>query len=219
MAVPLHALSVVHPVADLEETVRFFTDVLSMPVRVRGADWAVVDNGSVSLRLVRSAAPPQLVALELMAADIDASAAQLLAEPGVERAGEVEWVSPSRKELRLAARAHGLELVLARDYDEDELAVVPPLPTSLPWTEQALDVVQTLLREVPVVFRGSARTRITERAEYLAVESGEVEVAPHHGIRAVIQVTPAFQLARLRQSLVALGLDPGQWASDFERDP
>lgn len=219
MEIAVHALSIVHSVESLEASLAFFGGTLALPVRTRGESWAVVDNGSIALRLEARGRSSQTLVLELSSPELVLAAAGLLLDPVVERLSEVEWVSATRQEVRLAARIHQVELVLARTYDEDELGIVPDLPTRLPWESDATTIVQGLLRDVPVVFRIGARRRITERAEYLSVLSGELDVSVSCAVQAVVQVTPAFQLDRLRRSLAALGLDPVAWAGDFEREP
>lgn len=215
----MHALSIVHSVEALEASVGFFGGTLALPVRAQGEGWAVVDNGSIALRLEARGRSSQTLVLELSSPEPVLAAAGLLLDPAVERLSQVEWVSATRQEVRLAARLHQVELVLARTYDEDELGIVPELPTRLPWESDATTIVQSLLRDVPVVFRVSARSKITERAEYLSVLGGALDVGVSCAVQAVVQVTPAFQLERLRRSLVAIGLDPVAWGGDFEREP
>lgn len=224
MNVTFHVLSVVHPVEQLAEAIAFFEAALGMPLRSRGENWAVVDNGSVSVRLEQTQPGAQRagpLTLELAVTDLDTARAALLEQPGVTLRSETLWKSADRHEVRLslAASAHDLVLELVRTYHEDELGIVPELPTQLPWEERALKLVKTLLSHVPVTFRSSARTRVTKRAEFLTVECGEVEVNAFRGVQAVVQVTPAFQLDTLRGSLSTLGLDPEGWAADFEREP
>jgi hypothetical protein len=216
MAASYHAIGVYVGVRDLGVSVEFFGSVLQMPVRVAGAGWATVDNGSISLRLVEGAAAAEPVAVELTTRDVAETTAELCALPGVEVASEVAWVHPGRQEQRLST-PHGVTLVVARDYDEDELGVVPDLPTSLPWDDVAVQTAQELLANIPVSFRTHARQEVTTHSEHLTVQAGDVVVTETIAIRAVIQLTPALKLGALRTALEARGLDPSEWEADFER--
>lgn len=212
-----HPLSVIHEVTNLDAALRLLEATLAMPVRVRGSGWAAVDNGSVSLRLIERAAPaPAPLRLELATTDIARAAQELLRDHDVTPLGAAEWVAADREEQRFAT-PHGFELVLSRRYDEDELGADPELPQNLVWHPDASRSVRALLKEVPVVFRQSARAKITRWAEHLALEAGAVEVTLAVGIQAVVQMTPAFQLSRLRQAIERLGYDPTRWEPDFER--
>jgi hypothetical protein len=216
MAANYHAIGVYVGVPNLDASVEFFGSVLSMPVRVAGAGWATVDNGSISLRLVEGRAAAEPVEVELTTRDIAETTAELCALPGVQVISRSAWPHPGRQEQRLST-PHGVTLVVARDYDEDELGVVPPLPSSLPWDDVAVQTAQELLANIPVSFRPNARKEVTSHSEYLTVQAGDVVVTETVAIRAVIQLTPALKLGALRAALAARGLDPSQWEADFER--
>lgn len=216
MATVSHTLGVVHEVADLAGAAEFLERALELPICRRGADWVEADNGSVCLRLVSARDAAGLLTLDVRTKDVEGKAAELETHAGVRALSGPDWVTPERFEIRLKG-PHGFQVCVMRVYDEDELGMTPPLPAKLPWDADATDRVQQLLRRVPVVFRDTARTKVTTRAEFLSVESGDLAVSLFHGVQAVAQTTPSFQLDRLRQAFEELGLDPAHWQADFKR--
>ncbi len=215
MAVVTHVLGLIHPVIQLESAATFCSETLGMPIKQRLADRIVLDNASVVLSLVQSAQDGEL-RLELASRNLEEEARALLLSAGVSRTSEARWVTEFRQELELSA-PHGLRLVLAREYNEDELGASVDLSTSMYWEPRAVECVKALLAEIPVAFRDTARQRVIERAEFLATEQAEDSVSWRLGVRAVVQVTPAFKLPQLRSSLLALGLQPAEFEPDFER--
>jgi hypothetical protein len=116
-------------------------------------------------------------------------------------------VSSTRREARLHV-ADWLELVVSRTYDEDELGVVPALPSSLPWRHDAEAMMKAALLCVPVAFRSDARVKATRLAEELAVvERMPLEVDMSLAARALLEVTPPFQHDRLQSVLRAHGAE------------
>jgi hypothetical protein len=208
----------VHGVTDLDAAERFFTGALSMPVRDRGEGWTLVDNASVALRLVRCRRgnTPHSLRLELVGNDLAEMAGELLQWDGVYETRPVTWVSTWRQEQWLCA-PFALELILARNYDEDELGIVPPLPTNLGWEPTALSVVQDLLRHVPVALREDARRQVTRDAENRALAEGRVVVERDEAVDVLVRRTPTFQHELLRSELTRLGLEPERWAESFAR--
>ena len=215
---PLFAASVLHRTADVEATRELLCELLGFELHFREQGDVMVGNGSVAVRLTPShGQPAAALVLELRCKAPEATARDLAGHPAVERIEEPEWVAADRKQVRVTLH-HGLELVLAHTYDEDELGVTPPLPTSLAWAADAIEALQGLLREVPVDFRGGARVKATARAELLSIELGEVSVDFDRAVQGIVQITPAFQLERLREALRSRGLDPARWHGDFSRD-
>ena len=215
---PYFAPALRHPVEAMDRALAFFEEILEMPILGRGPGWALVDNGAIAIRLepLRPEESPRELEIELRAKDFEGARALLLEHPEISALGEIEWPRPDRKEQRLQG-PFGVRLRLAREYDEDELGVIPDLPTSLEWEPEAVRLVQALLRRIPVDFRESARVRGTRRAEELAIRDGEVLVDPHLGVRAMAQITPAIRVPLVQEALRELDLDPARWAADFER--
>ncbi len=204
------AFAVIHAVDDVEQAAAFFRDVLDFREHSRGSGWAQVENGALTVRLVaadRFARAPSDLELDLATPDVSAASAALLKREGLEPLMAPTWVSADRMEARLRA-PHRVVLTLSRIFDEDALGILPELPTSLVWTEDAAAYTQRLLRFVPVSFRAQARKRVTECAETLAITAGDVTVERDTALRALVMSTPPFQHEGLRVAFRDEGVDP-----------
>ncbi len=211
-----HALGVVHWVENVGEVANFLVKELRMPLLESYGESAYLDNGSFCLRLLSGTPSGARLTIDVAASNIEEVVDGLLLNRGIIQQGEPRWVSPTRKCVSLRA-PYGFDLLVGREFDEDELGVTPVLHTNLIWSSTAIDKVQAIAREVPVAFRDSVRTRTVARAEELAVERGGLEVSPETALAGMIQVTPAIQLEILRKRLRAHGIDPEQFADDFLR--
>lgn len=213
------AFAVIHAVDDVEQAIAFFRDVLAFQERDRGSDWAQVENGALTVRLVaanRFARAPNDLELDLATPNIPAAIAALLEQEGLELLMTATWVSPERMEARLRT-PYRVVLTLSRTFDEDALGILPDLPTSLVWTEDAVASTQRLLRLVPVSFREQSRRRVTECAETLAIAAGGVTVDRDTALRALVMSTPAFQREGLRAALREEGIDPDPLFAELTR--
>jgi hypothetical protein len=207
MTLEAFPVGIIHGVADLEAALNFFQDVLGFPVRERGDEYAVCDNGSIRVRLVFDLDATQPLCFELLTRDLESSTEQLLTNAEVRLVKPAYWASSDRRQVVLAVGNY-LRLAVCRTYDEDELGLNPELPATLDWNPETDSLIRTLLKSVPAPFRTSARNRATERAEYLATIRGESEVRINDAVRALIDVTPGFQHESLAQALHASGIDP-----------
>ncbi len=163
----------------------------------------LLENGSLALRLTQGQAERPL-RLEAQVRDLS-SEAQALGAPW--QAESEERLDPHWARQRLH-HPLGLTLTLLREYSEDELDLLPPLPTHLDWQPEAVAALQQVLRQVPLDFRDAARRRATERAEYLCVVDGGLAPEPHHALQGLVDVTPAFQHPLLADAIRALGYAP-----------
>jgi len=142
------AFAVIHAVDDVEQAAAFFRDVLDFREHSRGSGWAQVENGALTVRLVaadRFARAPSDLELDLATPDVSAASAALLKREGLEPLMAPTWVSADRMEARLRA-PHRVVLTLSRIFDEDALGILPELPTSLVWTEDAAAYTQRSFR-------------------------------------------------------------------------
>lgn len=199
-----HALSVVQRVRALEPAREFLQHNLGMALRDRSDTFALLDNGSLCVRLVQDAISSSRLAIEVVSREPSET---LDALAGVARVIEpLRWVSADRQEARLAVD-DWLELVVSRKYDEDELGIVPELPVTIPWHTDASRLLRELLREVPVAFRPDARIKVVRRAEELTVEErADLSVDITIAVRALLEKTPSFQHERLLGVLALHGI-------------
>ncbi len=204
-----YAHSIIHPVSAPAEAAQFFVNALSFVEKHATQDTHVVDNGALQLRLVQSGSGPSHanwpLEIEIITEDFDASTQALVGQGDVwELTREVSTAS-DRIEKRLGT-IYGAVLVLTRQLTEDDLGTLPQLPATMPWTPNADGLVRRAVRRVPLVFRGSARKRITGRAEGLALAEDDDQVALPHAVRGLIDSTPGFQRSALIEFLTDEGV-------------
>jgi catechol-2,3-dioxygenase len=201
--------AIVHRVENLVEASDFFCHTLGFYAQNKSTNYGVLlENGAVAVRLVDDAdVLPTALNLELYSKQIDEDSAALLAIPGINLIAEQKRVHPTRLETYLQA-PHGVTITLYQEFNEDELGIMPELPISLDWEQSAVDCIQQLLTYVPIDFRQLARHRVTERAEVLAAEQGEISVALEIAVQALAETTPHFQHPTLVAALQERGINP-----------
>ena len=83
------------------------------------------------------------------------------------------------------------------------------------WSDEATEIVEELLRELPLPARESVQTSTTFRAEAAVEEAGRAQVALEDAVRAFIESTPADLRERLKHTLSYRGIDPEDFAAAF----
>lgn len=202
--------AVIHRVDDLSNAVCFFSEVLGFNQQNPTDDGELVENGALAIRLVQTSAQQaatESLNLEMQTGDIAETTTKLLASSKVLLLEEHIQISQYRVETRLQA-PYGIVITLAQEFNEDDLGILLPLPTSLDWQQDAEDCIKQMLLQVPVGFRKAARIRITERAEMLIAEQGLITVDIDCAVKALAQVTPIFQHQGLEIALKERGIDP-----------
>lgn len=203
--------AIIHRVENIAAAGDFFCTVLGFAAQNQSNYGLLLENGAVTVRLVSDAnIVSTTLNLDLYSKQLDEDSQILLAFPGISLISENVYVSPYRLETRLQA-PHALIISLFKEFNEDDLGILPALPISLDWEEQTLDCIQQLLRYIPISFRHLARTRITERAEVLAAEQGEITVALNTAVQALAETTPHFQHPILITALRERGIDSLQY--------
>lgn len=201
--------SIIHPVENLTAASTFLCQqTLGFYEKDVSEDYCLLENGAVTLRLVKNTdIPPSSLNLELQTKQLEQDTQELLTHTGISLIAENISISPYRLETRLQA-PHQFVIILFKSFDEDELGIIPPLPISLDWDEETMECIQQLLIQVPISFRDLARNRVTERAETLAAEQGQITVAEDHALNALADISPPFQQEPLIIALRERGIDP-----------
>ncbi len=83
------------------------------------------------------------------------------------------------------------------------------------WSDDAGEIVEELLRELPLPVRESVEQATRSRAEAVVGEAGRAQVALEDAVRAFIESTPADLRERLKHTLSYRGLDPEDFAAAF----
>lgn len=208
-----YVIAVIHFVSELQQAQTIFSEVLDFSLREQGEDFSLMENGALSIRLIQDleqAGHP--LQFDVSSQDLNASA-DLYARHGFCQLKDARWVHPFRQEICLQGPDY-INLTVFRDYDEDELGILPELETSLDWHHDARELTKLLIRTVPIAFRHNARRKIIESAEADAIVAGLIEVDQATAVHAVIKVTPDFQHDGLRDEMIKNGLEPQEYFSD-----
>lgn len=201
--------SVIHKVRDIKAACSFFI-FLGFEIKQNTSDWVTLENGSVSVRLIALKDNENFdhnLNLELTTKNLEEDTKDLTSYPGVSLLEKQINHSQERIENKIQC-PHNLIISLIREFDEDELGTIPPLPTSLYWEAEAEECVKQLVRIVPLSFRQNARIKITEKAEMLAASKGSITVTINDAVQALAEATPHFQHRALEEALIERGIDP-----------
>ena len=83
------------------------------------------------------------------------------------------------------------------------------------WSDEASEIVEELLRELPLPAREAVKASTTFRAEAVVEEAGRAQITLEDAVRAFIEATPADLRERLKHTLSYRGIDPDDYASAF----
>ncbi|MFA5983085.1 MAG: hypothetical protein WC782_03630 [Methylococcaceae bacterium] len=203
-------ISVIHYVEDPAAAADYLCNALGFQKKVKLSP-RVVENGAISIRLelVPSlAAYKNELNLAMQTQNLAQAVTELATFFKAELSSPACAVSIDRKEAQLIC-PHHIRLTLVEELNEDQIGILPDLPTSLIWDTRAEACIKETLRQVPVSFRELARQRVTERAEMLAAEQALLTVNLEFAVQALADVTPNFQHAQLVAALLGQGVEPG----------
>ena len=83
------------------------------------------------------------------------------------------------------------------------------------WTEEAREIIQDLLQEVPLPLRAGIEQAATTRAEAIADKTSAGRVQLETAVRAFIESTPPDLRERLKHALSYKGIDPEDYEAAF----
>ena len=188
-------------VEDLPGVQTILLDALEFTITSQGKGFSMLENGALRLRLVHSSDKSgQILNLEVNSSDIEASI-KFYQQYGFIQTGDSQWLHSAREEVTMQAEIP-VCLILSREYNEDELGIMPELQTSLEWHKNALLITQLLIKTIPITFRDIARGKIIAMAEADTIVTGQIEVDQSHAIQAIIKVTPNFQHDALKDEII-----------------
>lgn len=201
---------VIVQVSNLSSARSFYADCLGFEVLDERSESMDLEGGMTTVRLCEMRDPAPVV-LRLravsIAAVLDRVTTHARSVTGPTRTPELELVAQVQD-------ADRNELVFWRPLTEDEYDAPVALPNSLSWTPQAEELMQSLLAQVPALFREMARKGAVAEAEHLTPAGCSVEA--ESVVRAYIRATPRLLRSRVREPLEALGFDLDSYQSDFE---
>ena len=83
------------------------------------------------------------------------------------------------------------------------------------WTDEAREIIQDLLQELPLPVRPGIEQTASYRAEALAEHASARQVSLETAVRAFIESTPRDLRERLKHTLSYKGLDPEDYEAAF----
>jgi hypothetical protein len=83
------------------------------------------------------------------------------------------------------------------------------------WSDEANEIVEELLRDLPAPVRESVQDAAQVRAEGLASDDGDSEVSMEVAVRAFVESTPSDLRQRLKHALTYHGIDPEEYEEAF----
>ncbi len=83
------------------------------------------------------------------------------------------------------------------------------------WTDEAREIIQDLLQELPLPVRGGVEEVANYRAESIAEQAPATQVGLETAVRAFIEATPRDLRERLKHTLSYKGIDPEDYEAAF----
>jgi hypothetical protein len=83
------------------------------------------------------------------------------------------------------------------------------------WTEEAREIIQDLLQELPLPVRAGIEQAAHDRAEGIAKKSSAGRVELETAVRAFVESTPSDLRERLKHTLSYKGIDPEDYEAAF----
>jgi len=83
------------------------------------------------------------------------------------------------------------------------------------WTDEAREIIQDLLQELPLPVRAGVEEAASYRAEGIAEKAGATRVGLETAVHAFIESTPRDLRQRLKHTLSYKGLDPEEYEATF----
>jgi hypothetical protein len=83
------------------------------------------------------------------------------------------------------------------------------------WTDEAREIIQDLLQELPLPVREGVEEAANYRAETIADQASASRVELETAVRAFIESTPRDLRERLKHTLSYKGIDPEDYEAAF----
>jgi hypothetical protein len=179
----------------------------------RGEEYADMDSGNVSIRLIKVPTVESNISLRLSVPDVAAAYQNLLAGGADSRYAPMH--TPDLEDMACVTDPDGHSIVLWRPLTEDEWNFVPELPKQGEWCPEAEDLLQRLLGHVPALFRMLARRKVTRVVEELAREDNS-PVTREYVIKGYITSSAKVTRSRVIEPLRAEGINPDDYRKEFD---
>lgn len=184
-----------------EKSYALLTEILGFEA-LQAGNHSSVSNGSLTLHLARGECPAMLT---LQCSSIQSDAQNLIQHLNIHQRTDITRYQNTLEQHLYCDE--GITLILSQPLSEDDTGELPPLPTTLVWQDERVSQAQHILKATPLAFRDRARINMTQHAEYLAIEAGELEIQQTHIMQAFVAITPPFQHQTLYEAMKAQGVD------------
>lgn len=182
-------------------------------VAQQGAGFCDIETGSGLVRFIETTTVTRTASLRLQVADVVEAHRRLL------HAGYRRHYDPERLEAEVVASVlddDGNVFRVWRPLTEDERDAPVPLPTTRVWTDETTHLLQSLLKQVPALFRGLARRKVTREVEALSEAEGTA-IDRRLVVRGFIRSNAPFtRRLRTEGPLRAHGFDPADFKTDYD---
>lgn len=200
------------PVKDMRRSTRFFCEGLGFSIKGQGEGWVDLDASTMLVRLIETKRPDRVVRLRFECSDVNEDVQAVI------NAGGRLIYEPARTEsLTIESTLNdpdGHIILIWRNLTEDEYGFDPELPTEMVWEADAEDLLKSLLKAVPALFRGLARRKIVAEAERRAGLKKRVD--RDLMIRSFISAQAPPNRKRLHAPLRDHGINPADYQDEFD---
>jgi len=201
--------TIIHPVKQLSEACDFFIRILDFQIVTTEKNLILIENGALSIRLIEQSdlTTNNWLNLAMSTDNLEKTALELMQSATVIETIPPFWIS-DKEQQQYFTLPHQIKLTLSKIYNEDELGILPELPTQLVWQADARQSIMEILQFVPVDFRALARKRVTEQTELVTMKKGDLEVDLDCALQTLVETTPQFQYDQLKETLKEHGFNP-----------
>lgn len=198
------------PVGDLVEASIVYKKAFDLDIFKEDSDFIDLEHGFIKVRLIKKITPNHYSSFRLEVDQIEKSYEKLL-ELGFKKITEVV-----KKEDIFQTNLfdpYNNIVTLWRPLNEDELIFPPQIQSKKIWSPEATDTIQTLVKNVPLLFRKLAREKAVIEAEALVENNNAVDIKT--AVRGYIIATPDIMKERIKKHIVNSGFSIEEFKDDF----
>ncbi|MEK7431949.1 MAG: DUF2621 family protein [Cyanobacteriota bacterium] len=197
-------------VKDLIKSTKLYKDIFGFEISEYEKDHVDFESGFIKIRLNKT---PKILfksSLRLEVEDVH-KIVNLLKEKGC-----TEIVSPILINKTIISSEildyDGNKLVIWRNLNENEMEKPPELKKSKIWHSEEEELLQTLLKNVPLLFRGVARKKAVLEVENM---NEDILISRHSVISGYIRATPDIMKHVTKKHLINLGFNPNDYKEEY----
>jgi hypothetical protein len=198
------------PVDNLNEGAILYKNSFDLEIHSEYPDYIDLELGFIKFRVIEKINKKHISFLRFEVPSLDECYKKLI-DLGFKCILEPYRKNNKELESRLIDPYNNI-ISLWRELTEDELDTPPVLNTNKQWDKEANEVLQTLLKNVPFMFRKLARERSVKESEALSINN---IVDVRTAIRGYITATPDIMKERVKKHISEIGFSPNDFLEDF----